>query len=60
MAYDFLFLSQDDVQSLCITMEDVMAEVESGLKLKGEGKVELPPKPGVHPRENCYIHAMPC
>ena len=41
-------------------MEDVMVEVKSGLKLKGEGKVELPPKPGVHPRENCYIHAMPC
>jgi ornithine cyclodeaminase/alanine dehydrogenase len=22
--------------------------------------VELPPKIGVHPREDCYIHAMPC
>ena len=38
MTYDFLFLSQDDVQSLCITMEDVMTEVESELKLKGEEK----------------------
>jgi alanine dehydrogenase len=23
------------------------------------GRVELPPKPGVHPRENAFIHAMP-
>jgi alanine dehydrogenase len=24
-----------------------------------EGRVELPPKPGIHPRENAFIHAMP-
>jgi ornithine cyclodeaminase/alanine dehydrogenase len=23
------------------------------------GRVELPPKPGIHPRENAFIHAMP-
>jgi ornithine cyclodeaminase/alanine dehydrogenase len=23
------------------------------------GRVELPPKPGVHPRENAFLHAMP-
>ncbi len=60
MAYDVLFLSQDDVKSLGITMDEMLKEIELGWKLKGEGKVELPPKPGVHPRENCYIHAMPC
>lgn len=60
MAYDVLFLSQDDVASLGITMGEMLREIELGWKLKGEGKVELPPKPGVHPRENCYIHAMPC
>lgn len=60
MAYDVLFLSQDDVKSLGITMGEMIGAIEEGLKLKGQGKVELPPKPGVHPRENCYIHAMPC
>jgi len=60
MAYDVLFLSQDDVKSLNIEMTEMLTEIELGWKLKGEGKAELPPKPGVHPRENCYIHAMPC
>jgi ornithine cyclodeaminase/alanine dehydrogenase len=60
VAYDVLFLSQDDVKSLGIEMKEVIDEVELGLKIKGQGKVELPPKPGVHPREDCYIHAMPC
>jgi ornithine cyclodeaminase/alanine dehydrogenase len=60
MAYDVLFLSQDDVVSLGIGMNEVIEAVERGLALKGEGRVELPPKPGVHPRDNCYIHAMPC
>src|SRR5204862_1079467 len=23
------------------------------------GRVELPPKPGIHPRPNAFIHAMP-
>jgi ornithine cyclodeaminase/alanine dehydrogenase len=60
MAYDVLFLSQDDVKSLGIEMTEVIEAVEEGLRIKGEGKVELPPKPGVHPRDDCYIHAMPC
>ncbi|MDR1137609.1 MAG: ornithine cyclodeaminase family protein [Synergistaceae bacterium] len=60
MAYDVLYLSQEDVKSLGIGMKDVIEAVEHGLKLKGEGKVELPPKPGIHPRKDCYIHAMPC
>ena len=60
MAYDVLFLSQDDIISLGITMKEVIDAVLKGLEIKGLGQVELPPKPGVHPKENCYIHAMPC
>ncbi len=26
---------------------------------KGEGRVEMPPKPGIHPRPDAFIHAMP-
>ena len=55
-----LWLSQEDVKALDITMKEVMEAVEAGWRLKGEGKVELPAKPGVHPRRDCYIHAMPC
>jgi ornithine cyclodeaminase/alanine dehydrogenase len=60
MAFDVLYLSQEDVKSLNVGMQEVIEAVEKGLKLKGEGKAELPPKPGVHPRKDCYIHAMPC
>ncbi len=60
MAYDVRFISQSDVESLCITMKEVIDYVETGWKMKGEGKVELPAKIGVHPRGNCYLHAMPC
>ncbi|MEG1798752.1 MAG: ornithine cyclodeaminase family protein, partial [Synergistaceae bacterium] len=57
---DVLWLSQEEVESLNIQMSDVIAAVEEGWRLKGEGKVEMPAKIGIHPRKNCYIHAMPC
>lgn len=41
-------------------MKEVIDAVETGWKNAGEGKVELPPKIGVHPRHDCYMHAMPC
>ena len=28
-------------------------------KRQGEGRVEVPPKPGIHPRPDSFIHAMP-
>lgn len=60
MLNEVLWLSEDDVISLDIPMADVIAAVEEGWRLKGLGKVEMPAKIGIHPRENCYIHAMPC
>jgi ornithine cyclodeaminase/alanine dehydrogenase len=60
MAQDVLWLSQADVESLEISMKKVIEAVELGWRLKGEGKVEMPAKIGIHPRKDCYIHAMPC
>lgn len=60
MANDVLWLSEADVESLSIPMTDVINAVEQGWRLKGEGKVEMPAKIGIHPRHDCYIHAMPC
>lgn len=60
MSYDVLWLSEDDVISLNIKMSEVIDAVENGWRLKGEGKVEMPAKIGIHPRKDCYIHAMPC
>ncbi len=53
------YLSRADVESLGMSMKDVLSAVEEGFALKGRGKTEMPPKPGVHPRHDCFIHAMP-
>ena len=56
---EILYLNRRDVEFLNISYPEVINAVELSFKLKGEGKVELPPKPGVHPRPNSFIHAMP-
>ncbi len=33
--------------------------VEATYRAVGAGRVELPPKPGIHPRPDSFIHAMP-
>ena len=60
MVNEVLWLSEEDVVSLDIPMTEVINAVEQGWCLKGEGKVEMPAKIGIHPRPNCYVHAMPC
>jgi len=57
---DIRILSFEDIASLGIAVSDVIGVVETGFRLKGEGKVELPAKIGIHPRNDCHIHAMPC
>lgn len=48
MAYDVRFISQADVESLGISMKEVMDGVETGWRMNGEGKTELPAKIGIH------------
>ncbi len=54
-----LYLSRKDVEGLGITMDEVISFVEEAFREKGRGEVEMPPKPGIHPREDAFIHAMP-
>lgn len=60
MSFDVLWLSQEEIDSLGITMSDVMDRVEQGFAALGRGEVEMPAKIGIHPRKDCFIHAMPC
>jgi len=53
------YLSRSDVESLAISMDVVIQAVEGALREKGEGTAEMPPKPGIHPRPDAFIHAMP-
>jgi ornithine cyclodeaminase/alanine dehydrogenase-like protein (mu-crystallin family) len=55
-----LYLSQADVEAVGVTMADVIAALEIAFLEKGAGRVEMPPKPGIHPGESDnFIHAMP-
>ncbi len=53
------YLSRADVESLSISMGEVIDAVEGAFREKGRGTAEMPPKPGVHPRPDAFIHAMP-
>jgi ornithine cyclodeaminase/alanine dehydrogenase-like protein (mu-crystallin family) len=55
-----LYLSQADVEALQVPMARIIEAVETAFKEKGEGRVEMPPKPGIHPGGgDNFIHAMP-
>jgi ornithine cyclodeaminase/alanine dehydrogenase len=54
-----LYLSRRDVESLALPMADVISAVEQSFREKGGGTAEMPPKPGVHPGPDAFIHAMP-
>lgn len=57
---ELLYLSQEDVRNTGLTMAEVIEAVEKAFIEKGEGRIEMPPKPGVHPGEgDNFIHAMP-
>ncbi|MDP7397219.1 MAG: ornithine cyclodeaminase family protein [Lentisphaeria bacterium] len=54
-----LYLSRQDVESLDFSMREIIDAVEAMFSEKGEGRVEMPPKPGIHTRPDAFIHAMP-
>lgn len=54
-----LYLSRADVASAGVTMHEIIDALETAFREHGAGKVEMPPKPGVHSRPDAFIHAMP-
>jgi ornithine cyclodeaminase/alanine dehydrogenase-like protein (mu-crystallin family) len=56
---DFIYLSQEEILALGVPMEKVIDLVERGLGEHGHGRVENPPKPGIHSKPDAFIHAMP-
>ncbi len=57
---DLLYLSQADVERVDLTMTEIIELVEVAFHEKGGGRVEMPPKPGIHPgNADNFIHAMP-
>jgi len=55
-----LYLSRADVEAVGVPMPEIIDALDEAFRQHGEGKVEMPPKPGVHSRPDAFIHAMPC
>ncbi len=54
-----LYLSRSDVEKAALDMPTIIALLEGAFREKGNGRVEMPPKPGIHTRKDAFIHAMP-
>lgn len=54
-----LYLSRADVERVGVTMREIIDAVENGFREHGAGRVEMPPKPGIHTMPDAFIHAMP-
>ena len=55
----FRYLSRADVEVVGLSGTEVIDILERAFRAKRAGRVEMPPKVGVHPREDAFIHAMP-
>jgi ornithine cyclodeaminase/alanine dehydrogenase-like protein (mu-crystallin family) len=53
------YLSRADVEAVGLRGADVIEILEGAFRAKRAGDVEMPPKIGVHPRDDAFIHAMP-
>jgi ornithine cyclodeaminase/alanine dehydrogenase-like protein (mu-crystallin family) len=54
-----LYLSRAQVESVGVTMREIIEALEVAFRELGEGRVEMPPKPGIHTQPDAFIHAMP-
>jgi alanine dehydrogenase len=54
-----LYLTREEVAALLPPIPEQLDLVEGAYRSLAAGRVELPPKPGVHPRKDSFIHAMP-
>jgi len=58
-SHDVLFLSRANIERIGLTMADIVACVEEAFREKAVGDAQMPPKPGIHPAPDAFIHAMP-
>ena len=57
--HKILYLSEADVAAAGVAMAEIIDALEIAFREKGEGRVEMPPKPGIHTQPDAFIHAMP-
>ena len=54
-----LYLTRADVESVGLDVQTMVGLLEVAFREKGCGRVEMPPKPGIHTRPDAFLHAMP-
>ena len=54
-----LYLSRADVEAVALDIETMIDLLETAFREKGLGRVEMPPKPGIHTMPDAFLHAMP-
>lgn len=59
MENSLLYLSRRDVEAVGLPVTRVIELLELAFAEKGAGRVEMPPKPGIHTQPDAFIHAMP-
>ena len=57
--HKILYLSHADVETVNLPMREIIDLLERAFLEKGRGRVEMPPKPGIHTMPDAFIHAMP-
>ncbi len=56
---DLLYLSHHDIEAVGLAMSEIVELVTLALIDKAHGRVEMPPKPSIHPRPGALLQAMP-
>jgi ornithine cyclodeaminase/alanine dehydrogenase len=59
LGQELLYLSRSDVADAGLGMTEIIRALESMFREKDEGRVEMPPKIGIHTMPEAFIHAMP-
>lgn len=54
-----LYLSRADVEAVRLETKTMITLLETAFREKGHGRVEMPPKPGIHTKPDAFLHAMP-
>jgi alanine dehydrogenase len=52
-----LYISRADVERVALDMPTILDLLEKTFREKAAGRVEMPPKPGIHTRPEAFIHA---
>ena len=56
---EMLHLNKRDIQNVGVTMSQVLDAVGEGLRLKGLGKIQMPPRSAIRPLADSFLDAMP-